>query len=372
MRVPLLDLTEQYRALEGELSEALQRVLTSQQFILGPEVEGLEQEVARYCGARHGVGVSSGTDALLLSLQALGVGPGHEVVTPAFSFFATAEAILRVGARPVFADIEPGTFNLDPEKAARAVGPKTRALLPVHLFGQCAALGPLSELARAHGLFLIEDAAQATGAEGEGGRAGSVGDAGCLSFYPTKNLGGWGEGGMVLVREAPLAERLRRLRDHGAGEPYTHQEVGGNFRLDALQAAILRVKLRHLDDWIASRIERARRYGELLEEEGLAGREVRPPALSAGRHVFHLYVIRAQRRDALREPLAARGIQTGVYYPLPLHLQPCLASLSYFPGDFPESERASREVLALPLYAELPEEAQRCVVRAIRDFYHRG
>ena len=366
--VPLLDLTKQYESLRPEIEEAIASLLAGGQFILGPEVEAFEEEMARYCRTRFAIGVSSGTDALLVALMALGVSAGDEVVTTPFTFFATGGAIARLGARPVFADIEPRSFNIDPSQVEKAVTGRTKALLPVHLFGRCASMAPLVEIARGRGLALIEDAAQAIGARTKLGAAGAVGDAGCLSFFPTKNLGAFGDAGMVLTGREDLARRIRRLRVHGAPDKYLHEEVGGNFRLDALQAAVLRVKLRHLDAWSDRRLANARRYNALFREAGLEG-EGETPVIPQERHIFHQNVIRARRRDALRAHLAERGVQTGVYYPLPLHLQPCFRHLGHREGDFPESERASREVLALPMYPELAPKAQERVVEGIRGFY---
>ncbi len=369
MRVPLLDLTVQYQSLRGEITATLNELMTRQQFILGPEVASLEEKVAAYSGAEYAVGVSSGSDALLVSLMALGISPGDEVVTTPFTFFATAGVIARLGARPVFADIKLGSFNIDPLKVEGVLTSKTKAILPVHLYGRCAALTPLLEIAKSRHLFLIEDAAQAIGARTNLGTAGSIGDVGCLSFFPTKNLGAFGDAGMVLTQDENLCNRMRNLRVHGSAEKYTYNEVGGNFRLDTLQAAILLVKLKYLDEWTIRRLEIARTYNSLFEEADLTHEQVETPDVPEKGHVFHQYVIRAQKRDALRKFLNEREIQTGVYYPLPLHLQTCFRYLGYRQGDFPESERASREVLALPIYPELSREAQQYVVQTIQDFY---
>lgn len=353
-RIPLLDLTAQYSAIRGEIEEAVRRVFQSQQFILGPDVAALEQEVAAYCGVEHAVGCGSGTDALLLALRALGIGPGDEVLTTPFSFFATAGAIANVGARPVFADIDPASFNLDPAQAREVLEkrPRVRAILPVHLYGLCADMDPLLEMARGRGIPVIEDAAQAIGAEYCGRRAGSMGAIGCFSFFPTKNLGGAGEGGILTTHDAALAERLRALRVHGSRLRYYHDEVGTNSRLDTLQAAVLRVKLRHLEEWTARRIALAETYRQTFRRLGTPVRVPELPAYPA-RHVYHQFVIRAPRRDRLREFLAANGIGAEIYYPLPLHRQKCFDALGYTEGSFPESERAAREVLALPIYPEL-------------------
>jgi len=355
VRIPLLDLRAQYESIRAEVEDAVRRVFESQQFILGPDVAALEQEVAAYCGVRHAVGCGSGTDALLLALRALGIGPGDEVLTTPFTFFATAGAIANVGARPVFADIDPATFNLDPERARAAMErhPRIKAVLPVHLYGLCADMDPLLDLARQRGIPVIEDAAQAIGAEYRGRRAGSMGAAGCFSFFPTKNLGGAGEGGILTTNDSALAERLRALRVHGSRVRYFHDEVGTNSRLDTLQAAVLRVKLRHLEEWTRRRIRIAALYRERLPAP------VVPPPLPPypARHVYHQFVIRAPERDSLRSRLLASGIGCEIYYPLPLHRQRCFASLGYAEGAFPESERAAREALALPVYPELSEDA---------------
>jgi dTDP-4-amino-4,6-dideoxygalactose transaminase len=371
MRVPLLDLARQHAALRDELRAAAGRVLDSQQFVLGAEVRLLEEEIAAYAGARHAVGCASGTDALLLALMALDVGAGHEVVTTPYSFFATAGAIWRAGARPVFADIDPLTYNIDPARIESAITGRTRAVMPVHLYGQCAEMGAIREIARRHNLFVVEDAAQAIGAvDAAGGRAGTTGEVGCFSFYPTKNLGAAGDAGMVVTDDGGLAARVRALRVHGGETEYLHREVGLNSRLDALQAALLRVKLPRLDTWSDARAERAARYDRLFAEADL-GFELTTPHVRAGaRHIFHQYVVRvpAALRDPLMEHLAARGVGTKVYYPVPLHLQECFRALGYAAGSLPEAERAARETLALPVYPELTNEEQRYVVEAVADF----
>ena len=372
MQVPLLDLKQQHAALREELRAALERVLDSQQFILGEDVRLLEAELARYTGAGHAVGCGSGSDALLLALLALDVGAGAEVVTTPFTFFATAGAVVRAGARPVFVDIEPHTYNLDPARVAEVVNERTRAVIPVHLYGQMAALDEILRAARGRGVAVIEDAAQAIGASDAAGRsAGSVGDAGCFSFYPTKNLGAAGEAGLVTTNDGATAGRLRRLRVHGGATEYHHDEVGFNSRLDTFQAAVLRVKLPHLDAWSDARRERAETYTRLIDDAGLAG-VVTPPHVNVGaRHIFHQYVVRvpAERRDPLLEHLKASGVGTKVYYPVPLHLQPCFAYLGHGEGDFPESERAARETLALPMFPELTGAQQEYVVETLRRFF---
>jgi dTDP-4-amino-4,6-dideoxygalactose transaminase len=357
--IPLLDLKAQYAAIREEIHEALDRVMESQQFILGPEVEAFEKEIAEYCGCRHAIGVSSGTDALLVVLMALDVGAGDEVITPAYSFFATAGAIARLGAKPVFVDIDPATFNLDPALIASKITTKTRAILPVHLFGQMAEMEEILAIAAKHKLPVIEDAAQAIGAERDGKRAGSVGDAGCLSFFPTKNLGAFGDAGMVTTNDATLAERVRMLRMHGFRSRYVNELLGGNFRLDAMQAAVLRVKLRYLDQWTEARRRNAAEYRKLLPKDVVL------PLEKPGRHIYNQFVIRSRRRDRLMEGLKGEGIGCEVYYPLPSHLQPCFAGLGYKAGDFPVSEEAARESLALPIYPELPLDMLRRVSAAV-------
>src|SRR5262245_15789599 len=377
MKVPLLDLQAHHEPIEAELLEALARVVRSQAFILGPEVDALERRLAAYCGAKHAVGVSSGTDALLVALMALDIGRGDEVITSAYSFFASAGVVARLGARPVFVDIEPTTFNIDAGRIEDAVTPSTRAIMPVHLYGQCADMTPILGIAAHRGLAVVEDAAQAIGAEdSEGRRAGSMGTMGTLSFYPTKNLGALGDAGMVVTSDDVLAELLRTLRNHGANPKYHHRLIGGNFRLDAFQAPALGVKRNSRDGWTRRRQENARRYTMLFEQAGLTGRGVVtvPAGLGEsrslrGRHIVNQYVIRVPRRDALKAFLAERDIGTEVYYPVPFHLQECFRSLGYREGDFPESERAARQTLALPIYPELTPEQQEYVVRQIVAFY---
>jgi dTDP-4-amino-4,6-dideoxygalactose transaminase len=364
MRVPLLDLKAQYADIRHDIDAAVQRVMESARFIGGPEVTALEEEVARYSACPHAVACASGTDALLLSLRALDVGPGDEVVTSAFSFFASAGTIVNAGAQPVFVDIDPRTYNLDPHRLEAAITPLTKAVVAVHLYGQCCDLTAVRAVCEKHQIWLIEDAAQAIGSEWEGKRAGSVGDTGCFSFFPSKNLGGAGDGGMITVRDAALAERLRLLREHGAKPKYYHSIVGTNSRLDALQAAILRVKLKHLDRWSEKRAKNAAAYDALLE----GARLTRPHRDPRSRHIYNQYVIRAEARDALRQHLTDRGIGTEIYYPVPLHLQKCFASLGLQEGDMPQSEAAAREVLALPIYPELTEEQIRYVASCVREF----
>ena len=369
MRVPLLDLQAQYGSIKDELNEAVRRVMDSQQFVLGPDVKALEEEVAAYTGSRHAVGCASGSDALLLALMALDVGAGDEVVTTPYSFFATAAAVTRLGARPVFVDIEPGTYNIDAGKIEAAVTERTRAVLPVHLYGQCAEMDAVLEVCGRHGLPVVEDAAQAIGAQDRGRQAGAMGDIGCFSFYPSKNLGGAGDGGMLTTDADATAERLRALRVHGSPVKYYHTMIGINSRLDSLQAAVLRVKLPHLDAWSDARGRNAARYDRLFEEAGLAGRVRLPQVRADARHIFNQYVVRVgPERDALAAHLRRQDIGTDVYYPVPLHLQECFRYLGYTEGDFPESERAARETLALPIYPELTGEQQEYVVAAIAEF----
>jgi dTDP-4-amino-4,6-dideoxygalactose transaminase len=365
MNVPLLDLRTQYATIRGEVRAAIDRVCESQQFILGPEVSALEQEIAALCGVGFGVGMSSGTDALLAALMGIGVGPGDEVITTTYSFFATAGVITRLGATPVFVDIDPRTYNLDTEAALARITPRTKAIVAVHLFGRCADLDLIMEAAAAHGITVIEDAAQALGAsDGTGRAAGAIGHMGCFSFFPTKNLGGFGDGGMVVTSDIELAETLRTLRAHGARPKYHHRVVGGNFRLDALQAAVLRVKLKHLSSWTRARRTNADRYRGLFEEMGLMDRIALPEDVPG--HIYNQFVIRVERRDDLRAFLTERGVGTEVYYPVPLHLQECFRSLGYRNGDFPRAEAAASESLALPIYPELQEE-QHFVVNQIAE-----
>ncbi|HEX8634427.1 MAG TPA: DegT/DnrJ/EryC1/StrS family aminotransferase [Pyrinomonadaceae bacterium] len=369
MQVPLLDLKQQHERLRDELRAGVARVLDSQQFVLGEEVRLFEEEIARYCEVRHAVGCASGSDALLLALMALDIKAGDEVITTPFSFFATASAITRTGATPVFVDIEPDTYNLDPSLVEAAVTARTRAIMPVHLYGQCAAMDALMEVSARHALPVIEDAAQAIGAEDAGRRAGSLGRVGCFSFYPTKNLGAAGDAGLLTTNDDALAARLRRLRVHGGATEYLHTEIGINSRLDALQAAILRVKLPHLDAWSQARRERAETYALLLTNAHLEF-ELRAPFIRENvRHIFHQYVVRVpEHRDALVEHLKAHGVGVKIYYPVPLHLQECFRYLGYREGALPEAERAARETLALPIYPELRLEQQQYVVDVLGRF----
>lgn len=364
LRVPLVDLAAQYRAIREDIDPAIQRVLDKTSFILGEEVRDFEAAFARYTGAEGAVGVASGTAALELAFRALGLGPGDEIITTAHTFIATAEAISNVGARPVFADIEADTYNIDPEHVEELVNERTRAILPVHLYGRPARLDALSTIARRHGLMLVEDAAQAHGAEIDGVRVGSIGDAACFSFYPGKNLGAYGDAGAVTSNDPALLDRIRRLRDHGRTTKYEHAEIGYAERMDALQAAILSAKLPHLERWTEARRAHARRYGDLL-----AGLPLTLPAETADRHVFHLYVIRVERRDELLRHLADHGIAAGVHYPIPLHRQPAYLDLGYGAVRLPRTEQAAAEILSLPMYPELEAEQQSHVANVIRSFY---
>ena len=382
LHVPLLDLKPQYQALKAELDEAMLQVATSQMFILGPAVRELEEKLAAYSGAKYGIGVSSGTDALLVALMALDIGPGDEVVTSPYTFFATGGTIARLGARPVFLDIEPAGFNIDVdlvrqfleagcERRAdglynRETGGRVCALMPVHLYGQSADMDPLMALAHEHGLAVIEDAAQAIGAEySPGRRVGGIGDIGCLSFFPTKNLGAFGDAGMCVTNDDALAAKLRILRVHGGEPKYYHAMIGGNFRIDELQAAVLLVKFRHLEDWHAGRRRNAAYYDAAFRAAGLTGRVTTPVAFPGHRHIYNQYVIRIPRRNRLRLHLAECGVGTEIYYPVPLHMQQCFAYLGHRPGDFPESVRAAQETLALPIYPELTKPQLQYVVDSI-------
>ena len=370
MPVPLLDLDAQYRPLRDALLAAMTRVADSQRFIMGPEIEALERELAAMLGIRHAVAVSSGTDALLLALMALDVKAGDEVVTPTFSFFATAGAVARVGARPVLVDIDPATFNIDPAQAAAAITPKTRAIIPVHLFGLCADLDPLMDVASRAGIPVVEDAAQAIGASYRGRSAGGIGACGCFSFFPSKNLGAFGDAGLQTTNDDALAARARLLRTHGMEPKYYHHVVGGNFRMDALQAAVLRVKAPHLAEWTHARRRNAERYRCLFKDAGLES-IVLPPEPEGYRHIFNQFVIRTPERDALKRHLDQQGIGNEIYYPVPFHLQPCFAHLGYRRGAFPAAERAADECLAIPIYGELTAEQQQTVVSSIAQFVHR-
>jgi dTDP-4-amino-4,6-dideoxygalactose transaminase len=365
--IPQLDLVAQFAQIGDEVMREIERVCRTQRFILGPDVDSLEHDLAEYCGAGHAVGCGSGSDAILLALRALDIGPGDAVLTVPYTFFATAGYIAHSGARPVFVDIEPDTFNLDVTQVEAALDrhPEVKAIMPVHLFGACADMGPILDIATHRGIAVVEDAAQSIGAEYEGRRAGSMGHIGCFSFYPGKNLGAYGEAGLVTTNDERLATRMKALRVHGGLATYYHDEIGYNSRLDALQAAVLRVKLRYLDEWTAARQANAARYTELFTHSGAPVVPPRPAAY-ANRHVFNQYVIRVPERDAVKKSLADQGIGTSVYYPLPLHLQKCFAYLGYREGDFPVSEQMAHETLALPVYPELPPQDLERVVEAVK------
>ncbi len=366
MSVPLLDLTAQWQAIKPEVMPLVERVLDSQMVINGPACRDLEKAVAAYCGVKHGVSLSSGTDALIVALQAMNIGCGDEVITSPYTFFATAGSLWRQGVRPVFVDIDPATYNLNPDQLASKVNPRTKAIMPVHLFGCCAEMDPINDLARKHGLRIIEDGAQAIGATYQGKKVGQLGHVAALSFYPTKNLGGAGDGGMCVTDDDALAERMNLFRNHGARERYYHDEVGGNFRMDTLNAAYLLVKLRRLDSWHEARRVNAARYNDLLADID----ELTTPYIPGHcGSIYNQYVVRTPRRDALQKHLTDHGIGTAIYYPLSLHQQTCFASLGYKSGDFPQSERAAQETLALPVFPEMEEVQQLYVVDAIKSFF---
>jgi dTDP-4-amino-4,6-dideoxygalactose transaminase len=384
--VPLLDLKAQFAQIRAEVMPAIDEVCAGQHFILGEHVRALEEEIARYCGAAAGIGVSSGTDALLLALMALEIGPGDEVITSPFTFFATAGTIARTGARPVFCDIDPATFNISPAAVQsfirdhcvvrtgqlinRTSGGRIKALMPVHLYGQCADMDPLMAIAKQHGLKVIEDAAQAIGSTYKNGTyAGTFGDVGCFSFFPSKNLGAFGDAGLCTTNDADLAERMRVLRVHGGKPKYFHALIGGNFRIDELQAAVLRVKLKYLDGWTEGRQRNAAYYDAAFAAAGLKTKLRTPVAVAGYRHIFNQYVVRVENRDALRARLSERSIGSEIYYPVPLHLQQCFAYLGHRVGDFPHSERAAAETLALPIYPELTRAQLAHVVATIAEFY---
>jgi dTDP-4-amino-4,6-dideoxygalactose transaminase len=384
--VPLLDLKAQFAQIRGEVMPLIEEVCASQQFILGEHVRALEDGVSKYCGTSAGIGVSSGTDALLLALMALKIGAGDEVITSPFTFFATSGTIARVGARPVFCDIDPATFNLSPAAVqgyidrycvpdgerlmSRTTGGRIKAIMPVHLYGQAADMEPLMQIARRYHLRVIEDAAQAIGTEYKNGvRVGSIGDVGCFSFFPSKNLGAFGDAGLCTTNDSDLAENMRVLRVHGGKPQYFHALIGGNFRIDELQAAVLRVKLKYLDGWTQARQRNAAYYDRAFARKELRSRLVTPQAVAGGRHIFNQYIVRAERRDALKTFLGERRIGTEIYYPVPLHLQQCFAYLGYKNGDFPHAEQAAADTLALPVYPELNEEQLGHVVASVAEFF---
>lgn len=372
MKVPLLDLKAQYESIKDEIDQAVAEVFVTQQFINGPQVGELERAVAGYCGCAHGVGVSSGSDALIIALMAEDIGPGDEVITTPYTFFATAGAVARVGAKPIFVDIEPTTFNIDVSLIEAAVTDRTRAIIPVHLFGQMADMNSIMDIAhslsrkRKHPIIVIEDAAQAIGAEHKGRRAGSIGHYGTFSFFPSKNLGGAGDGGMVVCQDEERAELLRILRNHGSQPKYFHKFIGGNFRLDTLQAAVVLAKLKHLDTWTVARQEHAHVYRRLFEASGMTGNGLVLPAETTDRHIYNQFVIRCTDRDGLKTYLADKGVSTEIYYPQPLHLQECFAYLGHAQGDFPYAEQAAAESLALPIDPVLSEDALEYVVSVIK------
>ncbi len=366
--VPLLDLQAQYAPLRDDILAAITRVCDSQRFIMGGEIDALEHELAVLIGVEHTVAVSSGTDALLLAMMTLGIGQGDEVITTTYSFFATAGCVARLGARPVLVDIDPSTLNIDPSAIARAITPRTRAIVPVHLFGLCAEMDPIVDVASGAGVPIIEDAAQAIGATYRSRPAGGMGAMGCFSFFPSKNLGAFGDAGLLTTNDATLARRARLLRTHGMEPKYYHQTVGGNFRMDALQAAVLRVKAPHLAAWTEARRLNASRYLRLFRDAGLLDRVQLPVEPSGSRHIFNQFVIRVSDRDRLKHHLDARRIGNEIYYPVPFHLQPCFVDLGHSPGDFPCAQRAADASLAIPIYSELSTYQQETVVRAIAEF----
>ena len=369
MKIPLLDIPASYDEILADVEKNIGQVIQSGQFILGPIVEELEKKISAYCGTSYAVGVSSGTDALLISLMAAGIGEGDEVITSPFTFFATAGSIARLGARPVFVDIEKDSFNIDPNRIEQSITNKTRAIIPVHLYGQSVNMDPILALARKSNLVVIEDAAQAIGSEYQGQRAGSMGDYGCFSFFPTKNLGGFGDGGMVTMSSEDIYNQVKTLRVHGSSLKYYHEVIGGNFRIDALQAGIILAKLKYLDQWTEKRRENAKTYGRLFKERGLTD-QLTIPSEVAQRHVYNQYVIRVQKkRNELRSFLSENNVSTEIYYPLPLHLQDCFASLGYKKGAFPESEKAANETIALPIFPELTQNQISHVVNKIDNFF---
>jgi dTDP-4-amino-4,6-dideoxygalactose transaminase len=367
MDIPLLDLKAQYQQIRPEIEKVVGSVMESQYFILSEEVNAFEQEVAEYTGVPFAAGVASGTDAILISLKAAGIGEGDRVATSAFTFFATSEAISLLGAEPVFVDIEPETYNIDPEKLEKALSIRgdIKAVIPVHLYGQCADMRSITQICREKGTDIIEDCCQAIGALHNGNKAGSFGLAGCYSFFPSKNLGGFGDGGMIVTRNTELAEKAKRLRVHGSREQYVHEEIGYNSRLDSLQAAVLRIKLRKLDEWLASRRDIASRYNDAFGELPVET----PQVLNGNIHTYHQYTLRTGKRDELQDHLRSKGISSRVYYPVPLHLQPCYRHLGYNIGSLPETERACEEVISIPVYPELGDEKVDYIIKAVKEFY---
>jgi dTDP-4-amino-4,6-dideoxygalactose transaminase len=371
MDVPLLDLKAQYRTIKSEVMLAIEAVCDEQGFVLGPRLTAFEAAMAQYTGSRHAIGCASGSDALLLSLMAMGVKTGDEVITIPFTFFATAAAISRLGAKPVFVDIQRDTFNIDPALIERALTPRTKAIIPVHLFGQCADMASINEIAKRKHVRVIEDACQAIGASQGNKRAGVLGDTGCFSFFPSKNLGGFGDGGLITTDDKALADSMAMLRVHGSQVRYLHEAVGINSRLDALQAAVLQVKLKYLDQWAEGRRRNAERYRQLFARTKHADRVILPPTAPGNFHVYNQFTVRVPKRDELRAFLKEKGVGTEVYYPLPMHLQNCYSDLGHQKGSFPVSEQAAEEVMSLPIYAELTEPQQSYVVEMIAEFYRR-
>jgi len=359
--IPFVDLNAQYRSIKEEVDAAIQRVLDSTAFILGREVEAFESAFAEYVGAKYCVGLSNGTAAVQLAVSACGIGAGDEVIVPANTFFATAEGVSTAGATPVLVDADPVSYNIDVTKIEAAISPRTRAIIPVHLYGQAADLDPIIEIAERHKLIVIEDAAQAHGSEYKGARVGAIGRAGCFSFYPAKNLGAYGEAGAITTNDEDVARRARLLRDHGSDKKYHHEIIGYNFRMEGIQGAVLGVKLKHLDKWNAARREHAARYDELLKESGL----ILPSEMEYARHVYHLYVVQTEERDRMQQSLNADGVQTGIHYPIPIHLQPAYNFLKHNVGEFPETEKQAKRVLSLPMFPELTDEQIETVARAI-------
>jgi dTDP-4-amino-4,6-dideoxygalactose transaminase len=372
VNVPLLDLKAQYRGIKAEVLSAMEAVCDEQGFVLGPRVSAFEEAVAQYIGSRYAIGCASGSDALLLSLMAMGVKAGDEVITIPFTFFATAGVISRLGAKPVFVDIQPDTFNIDPALIEQAITPRTKAIIPVHLFGQCADMAAINLIAKRKHIYVIEDACQAIGASQGNKRAGVLGDTGCFSFFPTKNLGGFGDGGLITTDDKALADSMNMLRVHGSQVRYLHEAVGINSRLDALQAAVLQIKLKYLDQWTEGRRRNAERYRQLFSRMKHADRIVLPPTVPGNFHVYNQFTVRAPKRDELRTFLKEKGIGTEVYYPLPMHLQNCYRDLGHQKGAFPVSEQAAEEVMSLPIYPELTETQQSYVVEMIAEFYRRA
>lgn len=367
MKIPAFDLTRQYKAIANELLPLLEQTFSKGQFILGENVEIFEKEIANYCDVKYAVGVASGTDALLISLESLDIKEGDEVITTPFTFFATSEVISLLKAKPVFVDIDPDTYNIDPNKIEDAITSKTKAIIPVHLFGQMAEMDDISYIAEKYDLYIVEDACQAIGALYKGKKAGSIGNTGCFSFFPTKNLGGYGDGGLIATNDEVIYQKAKLLRVHGSAQKYYHEMIGHNSRLDEIQAVILRVKLKYLDTWIERRREIAKIYSENLKELDIKVPEEKPYL----KHVFHQYTIRVRKRDELQKYLYSKGIGTAIYYPLPLHLQKCYEDLGYKKGDFPEAEKASEEVLSLPMWPEMTDDEVYYVIDTIKEFYHK-